>query len=654
MDHFVGINHHAASSHKVEFRERLLVYVAILATIGVYWTGLQGPFLLDDLPNFSPLERWLDGRASIAEIVFGNSSGLLGRPLSMLSFWISAATGGLHPFPFKLGNLVVHLACGLVAWRLLSLTLLRDVNLRTHAGIIAVAVMAAWLLHPINVSTVLYAVQRMAQLSTLFVLASLLIFVRGRLNLASGRSSPASWQLFLIYPGLVLLGLLSKENAAVSPALCLVIELAYFQRGQMERSLVYKFFGLFLAVPTIAGAVLVAVAPDAFIGAYVDRDFTLIERLLTQPRVLFEYLGQMYWPRRAMLGVFSDDYVASTGILSPPSTLIAAVALIAISIAAVAFRKLSPSIFCGWFFFLISHAVESGFLPLELYFEHRNYLPAFGIALATAGLLDLARRNVAPRVGLQKAQTGVWILPIIAIACFAYITFQQSRTWRSMDAIVAQTLASRPDSMRANLQALTQSVAEGRWMDARSTLLKLQQSHHSEQRFIGLITSATIDCLRGVGGGEEALLQAGRFEPMKASLAVVQAYSGLSLASGQGKCGPGLTDEVIAGSIVDFLKRNTGQPATSKPVWLLRALAAELYSRSGRWDDARMQAELAWHPRVSDTAIASLLVRIYIKEGDKQAAQRTLDEVRRRVKPHEIVANTAIELDQEVVDSMAD
>ena len=59
-----------------------------LLTALAYLPGLGGPFLFDDPPNLiTPFSAWLDGDIGWREIIFGNGSGLFGRPLSMLSFW---------------------------------------------------------------------------------------------------------------------------------------------------------------------------------------------------------------------------------------------------------------------------------------------------------------------------------------------------------------------------------------------------------------------------------------------------------------------------------------------------------------------------------------------------------------------------------------
>ena len=165
------------------------LFALLVATVLVYLPGLNGPFLFDDPPNLIlPINAWLSGQTGWHEVLLGNRSGLLGRPLSMLSFIANAATTGLAPLPFKATNLAIHLLCGLLIYVLISRVLTRDPQLRTRAKLAALLVSAVWLLHPMQVSTVLYIVQRMAQLSTMFMLLGLLVFVLGREALEQGHT----------------------------------------------------------------------------------------------------------------------------------------------------------------------------------------------------------------------------------------------------------------------------------------------------------------------------------------------------------------------------------------------------------------------------------------------------------------------------------
>src|SRR5690606_5451195 len=96
-------------------------------------------------------------------------------------------------------------------------------------------VAATWLLHPLLVSTVLYAVQRMAQLSTFFTLLALLAWLKARTA-----DKPRSFYFFgwFVMPAMSLLAMLSKENGALLPLYFLLLEVCAFRAGlaDMKRS----------------------------------------------------------------------------------------------------------------------------------------------------------------------------------------------------------------------------------------------------------------------------------------------------------------------------------------------------------------------------------------------------------------------------------
>ena len=631
---------------------RYLIYAAILATIVVYWAGLRGPFLLDDTPNLAPLQNWLDGRAGAIELVLGNSSGVLGRPLSMFSLWLTAATGGMHPFPFKLGNLLIHVLCGLVGWQMLRRLLDQDPRFAAKANLTAAILAALWLLHPINVSTVLYAVQRMAQLSTLFVLLAVWVYMLARRQLGDGDTRPATIKLFILFPLLLIAGLFSKENAAVAPALCLVIELAYFAHRPRPGKILPTFYALFLLLPAMAAITIMVVAPDKLFGLYATRDFTMLERLLSQPRALMEYLGLIFWPRGGMMGVYVDDFIASTSLLSPPYTLLAWIALLAITAGALLMRKQAPSLFAGWLFFLVAHSVESTILPLELYFEHRNYLPLFGILLATAGLLNWLLEHFIP-ARLRDPRIAMAGATIAAVA-FATITWQQVQVWRSMDTIVAQAIAYRPGSLRAALEKTASDVNAKRWGEVRTTMNRLVDNPVPKHQVVAHLSLLILNCLEHGDAASDRLALAESAHSGNISLTDVLTYKPLAKVVLDGRCGSDITPLLVANSIVRIADNAVGQPDSSKPKWLLRALAAELYVRAERYEEATVQARLAWQPEISDTAIGGVLVKLQMQAGDKTGAARTLAQIAQRTPSYQHQARAEIEKTRAQIEQMPD
>ncbi|MCA9014255.1 MAG: hypothetical protein KDA77_02880, partial [Planctomycetaceae bacterium] len=212
-------------------RLTLLIALALLSllTLLVYLPGIKGPFLLDDLVNLQQLGDGggiTDLRTALG-FVFGNLSGPAGRPVSMLSFLLNARNWPAEVVSFKMTNLLIHVVNGLlIAW--LSLLLFRVLKVsESRAGWSAFAVAACWLLHPLNVSTTLYVVQRMTQLMTLFSLAALIFFVKGRCVLESQPVRAILLMCIGLFP-FGLLAVLSKENGALLLLAIAVLEFTLF------------------------------------------------------------------------------------------------------------------------------------------------------------------------------------------------------------------------------------------------------------------------------------------------------------------------------------------------------------------------------------------------------------------------------------------
>ena len=617
---------------------RLLILLALVVTATIYWTGLSGPFIFDDTWNLEPVRLWLDGQASLREVVFPQPSILLSRPVAMASFALTAHLFGDSSFSFKLGNLIVHLACGVLGWLVLRRALKRDGTVSVNAELLAAIAAAFWLLHPLHVSTVLYSVQRMAQLSTLFTLAAVLFYLVARQQLIDGKIRAARLNLFIGFPAMLVLGLLSKQNAAVAPAICLAFELAYFGTQTARGRAIPTFFGIFLVLPALAVIALLAISPDRLLSTYADWDFTLYERLLTQPRALIDYLGMLIFPRGPLMGLYTDDFLVSRGLLSPVSTVVCLLALVAISIVAIGLRKRAPSVFAGWFFFLVAHSVESGFLPLEMYYEHRNYLPSLGLLLALCGLIGLIPRfqtNVlSPRKLGVMAAIGFGLVLSVA-------TLGRVLIWQDLGTIAQLGVKTHPESQRARLDVAVWALDQKDYETALNVMSHLTTSKDPRQRQVGHLNMAVINCMRSSAKDSESHLGLAAKEnlPMLTTFEA-QAFGRLAGATKDNGCG-GLRRAVIAGYMKRILDSAASQPETAAPKWFARYALAEIYTRDNQWKSAQEQAELAWE-NGHDKKVGLFAAHLYIQNGRIQQATDLLVKLEATIQPYDKQGQAAL------------
>lgn len=611
--------------------QQKVLLVATVLVAALYWSGLSGPFLFDDFENFKPIAQWLQGDASFSEVVFGHQSLVFARPVAMASFLLNASVGGAEAFYFKLGNLLIHLGCGWLIWALCRRLLRLDARLQPLAETLSVLIAILWLVHPLHVSTVLYAVQRMTQLGTLFALASVLAYLAGRQRLATQR--PVAYLLlFAAFPLLLLAGVLSKQHAAVAPALCLVIELAYHRRlVPGPKAPTAAFFSLFLGLPLLGLVALFAVRPGLLLAGYADYDFTLAERLLSEPRALVDYVGQILFPRTPRMGLYTDDFVVSRSLFEPISTVYSIAILGGVSVAAIALRRRAPTFFAGWFLFLAAHGVESTFLPLDIYFEHRNYLPMVGLLLSVIGLLGLLPAPLDTNV-LTPKQLGMFTATAIVLV-LSFATLGRVLVWSNQEAIIAQGLEHHPNSLRALLDKAALAQRAQRFDTYMEVMESLKASTIPRHRMLGNLYSLSIDCIRRQDSDPAYLSAAARNAGPRVTLAELLAFRVVAqeIQRRQG-CGA-ITNTGVAQTIDQVLAATPTQSDAMQPKVLMRILAAELYMRDGKWPEAATQAALAWQPG-ADPSIGAQLGRIYMQQGRLDEASRTLEEVGARIKCH--------------------
>lgn len=392
-----------------------LVLGGLLAVL--YWPGLHGGFFFDDgasILQAKGVQLQVLSFESIQQALASGGAGPSGRPVAQLSFALNHYFSGLDPFAFKAANLLIHLGCGLLVFALARrlLSAAKPQVKQEHLFIASSAVAALWLAHPIQLLPVLHVVQRMTSLSAFFLLAALLSHIQGREK--TGWAAAA--RLLLAWGILWPLSFLSKESGALFPLFALAWEVIVRRstHGGLDR--VARMLAVVSAIALLAGLAY-ALSPRAqwLWSGYELRGFSPVERVLTEGRVLCLYLGLIFAPRLQALGLYHDDIVLSTGLLTPWTTLPALLGLFALVWLAWRARTRTPLLAFGIAWFLIGHALESSILPLEIAHEHRNYLPLFGVLLIAgwALLYTLERKEKYRKLGLWLASAVLLALALL-------------------------------------------------------------------------------------------------------------------------------------------------------------------------------------------------------------------------------------------------
>lgn len=425
--------------------------LVLVITLILYWPGVHGGYVMDDYPNIVENHSLVmpDLSAnSLNRAMFSSHAGPLGRPLSMLSFALNEYIWGSAPYSMKVTNIIIHACNGVLVYALVAL-LLTAYRRRYRPNLSAerihwmtLAVTVAWLLLPINVTSVLYIVQRMTSLSATFVLGGIALYVWGRLGMLAGRR--AFWSMCIGFSICGVLGVLAKESAALLPIYTLIIEWTLFgfrDRDGRADARIYAFYIVVLIIPAVLG--LLWLLPAQLSGSNpMARPFTLAQRLLTEPRVVLGYIAWVLLPSLGTLSLYHDDYSFSRSLIDPPITLVAILAVAAVLIIAIWQRRKYPLMSLGILWFFGGQLLTATVFNLELVYEHRNYLPSIGLIIAVFSFLLL---EFDPR-RLRLARNG---LVVGMVSLYGVLTMLRVQQWSDPVRYAVVAAAEHPNSARA-------------------------------------------------------------------------------------------------------------------------------------------------------------------------------------------------------------
>ena len=431
--------------------------LAMLA-VAIYCLGLHGPYMFDDYPNIvdnAGVRPHDFSLSSLVRAALASPSSDFKRPLASLSFGLNYLATGSDPLPMKVTNVQIHVVNGVLVFLFarMVLRLTSSASPRpTNPSLVAALLAGFWLLLPINLTSVLYVVQRMESLANLFVVLGLVGYTHARAQMQ--QEGDHRWPLLALVSicACTVVGLLAKESAVMLPMYAFVVDACLFrfrslgrgaQTPALDRRIVVAF-GLLLFLPMIAGMCWLLpglLTPEG----WTTREYTLGTRLLTELRVVTSYIGWTLVPTDGALSFYHDDIVVSTGLFTPWTTAASALALAALGVLAYVARHRFVLVTLGILLYASCHVLTGTILPLELVYEHRNYFASMGLLIAVVPVL-------ASAPGSLKWPTVRYVL---LAALMLLSTLQLTRTARAWNdpLSLARELADRaPLSPRAQYE----------------------------------------------------------------------------------------------------------------------------------------------------------------------------------------------------------
>jgi tetratricopeptide (TPR) repeat protein len=375
-------------------RRLLALFFFALIITAIYSNSFNASWHLDDLPNIIENKGLHINNLkpeSLVRTFFsspragGSISNRLYRPIPCLTLAINWYFGKDNVLGYHAVNTLVHILTAYFLF-LTVLNILKSPNLGNEyqgkENFIAFLTAVLWAVNPIQIQAVTYIVQRMASMAAMFYILSIYFYLKTR-------QSQHSVRRVLLLLGCALsfiCALGSKENTVTLPFALLLIEIIFFQDMSSRKVRKAFFWG------SIAGGVLLVVFstwsflsgnPFSFAKGYDVRPFTLFERLLTEPRIVLFYLSLIFYPIPSRFSI-EHDITVSTSFFQPWATLPAILFHLILIVFGCYQIKKRPLLTLAILFFYLNHIIESTIIPLELVFEHRNYLPSLFLFLPVA------------------------------------------------------------------------------------------------------------------------------------------------------------------------------------------------------------------------------------------------------------------------------
>lgn len=276
-----------------------------------------------------------------------------------------------------------------------------------------------------------------------------------------------------------LLSVLSKENGALLLPLIVLFEFSVFRLVARNRLFTIWYRVGVVAPLLLIGLYLLITLPSSIAG-FELRHYSMGERLLTEARILLIYISKIFFPNTIGAGLFHDDIQISHSFIEPVSTLFSILGVGTLLSIGIILRKKETMLFFGIAWFFIMHLLESGHLPLELYFEHRNYMAMIGPLISLVWYLNIFMQNASSK---QSKKLVVTIIGGVSLF-MAFLTWQQSQLWGNSGELVAFWAFEKPGSSRAQIEYAGFLTANGA---PEAALERLEMAHALQPKEISLL-----------------------------------------------------------------------------------------------------------------------------------------------------------------------
>lgn len=417
----------------------LIFMVFVLTGILIYGNTFSSPFVMDDYANITENPAIRMNHFTVQKVLKALQLTSAYRPLPCFSFALNYFFHEYRVAGYHLVNIAIHIVTGFLVF-LVARQTMRLCGMSSAVPPLLAAML--WFVNPVHNQSVTYIVQRMTSMATMFYMLSLWIYIKARSEgSATQKRFPVRTVLLSaasIIAGICALG--SKQIAATLPVIIFFYEW-YFFRNINRTWLIHRIRWLVALGVVVSAIALIYLGTTPFEkiqSMYAHQNFTITQRLFTEPRVILFYLVLMFYPHPDLLSI-DHHYPISYALHHPPTTIAALIALAGLISAAIISARREKLISFAIIWFLGNLVIESSLIGLALIFQHRTYLP-FIFPVITISWLAFQY--------LPARKYGI-LLFCVVIGIFSLWTFQRNQVWKNRFTFWQDTVAKAPYNGRA-------------------------------------------------------------------------------------------------------------------------------------------------------------------------------------------------------------
>jgi protein O-mannosyl-transferase len=420
----------------------LLPLLVFAIAVVAFLPGLQGKFLnWDDDQNFTanPNFRGLGP----SQLRWMATTTLMGHwiPLTWVTLGLNYVVGGMAPWGYHAGNLLLHAGSAVVFFAVARRLLAAGAGAERTAAKVewgAAVAAAVFAVHPLRVESVAWATERRDVLSGLWFLLAVWGYLKA---VEQGRQGQLDGRWRAVSLGLFAAALLSKASTMMLPAALLVLDVYPLRRqGVGWGALVREKLGYLVLAGAGAVVALVAVRQGALVTGYGE--YGVGARAVMTVYSLFFYPWKFLWP------VDLSPMYELPARIEPLAGkfVVPLVAVPVITVVLIALRRRWPGGLAAWGYSAllvlpVSGAVHAGY---QLAHDRYSYLSGMGFALLVGGVVvgvvgAGARGAVRPWV----TATALGTVGLV-VAGLGAGTWRQSRAWHDSETLWRRAVDTDP------------------------------------------------------------------------------------------------------------------------------------------------------------------------------------------------------------------